>query len=180
MILGIRKEVAITDTEREEESEGIMVGKIKVGKKIIRVVGPYVNGDMEKKLSILEGWMEQKEEGVRTIIGGDFNARTGEEGGKESIEGADEWEFKRCSKDKRINKEGRKLIQSIKERGWFILNGGERGDREGNWTYSGGRGESVIDYVIVEEEAEEEIERMEIVDKIDSESSTSSGMVEGA
>ncbi|XP_011858385.1 PREDICTED: golgin subfamily A member 6-like protein 22 [Vollenhovia emeryi] len=137
MMIGIRKEVAITDTEREEESEGVMIGKVKLDKKIIRVVGAYVNGDMERKLSILEGWMEQKEEG-------------------------------RCSKDKKINKEGKKLIQSIKERGWYILNGGERGDWEGNWTYSGGIGESVIDYVIVEQESEEEIERMEIVDKIDS------------
>ncbi|XP_011861498.1 PREDICTED: golgin subfamily A member 6-like protein 1, partial [Vollenhovia emeryi] len=168
MILGVRKEVAVRETEGEEEIEGVIVGRIRGDKKIIRVVGVYVNGDMERKLDKLENWMVQKEEGIGTIIGGDFNARTGEEGGKESIEGTDGWEFRRRSRDKKLNKEGRRLTQFIKERGWFILNGGIRGDNEGNWTYTGGRGESVIDYVMVEEDIEEEIERMEVVNRIES------------
>lgn len=42
----------------------------------------YVNGDMEKKLQSLRVWMEEKEKGILTIIGGDFNARTGEKGGE--------------------------------------------------------------------------------------------------
>lgn len=33
----------------------------------------------------------------------------------------------RCSKDKKINKEGRMLIYGIRERRWFILNERERG-----------------------------------------------------
>lgn len=33
----------------------------------------------------------------------------------------------RNSRDRKVNK-GRKLIESIKERGWFILNGGVEGD----------------------------------------------------
>lgn len=39
----------------------------------------YVNRHIEQKLRKVEHWMEDKE-GLRTIIGGDFNARTGEEG----------------------------------------------------------------------------------------------------
>lgn len=35
---------------------------------------------MERKLERLKGWMEEREEEVRTIIEGDFNARTGEDG----------------------------------------------------------------------------------------------------
>lgn len=42
------------------------------------------------------------------------------------------------------------------------------GDIEGNWTYTGAKGESIIDYVLVEEEGRAEIERMEVEDMIDS------------
>jgi len=42
------------------------------------------------------------------------------------------------------------------------------GDEEGNWTYTGGRGESVIDYILGVEERREEIERLEVGDKVDS------------
>jgi exonuclease III len=99
---------------------------------------------------------------------GDFNARTGEEGGKV---GEDDWmeeEKGRRSKDKKTNKEGRKLVEFIKERGWWILNGGIRGDEEGNWTYTGGRGESVIDVILVNEEMEEDVESLEIGEQVDS------------
>lgn len=41
----------------------------------------YVNGDMERKLEELREWMEEKDKGMKTIIGGDFNAWTGSRGG---------------------------------------------------------------------------------------------------
>jgi len=58
-----------------------MGGRIKYGKDSLRIVGIYVNGDMEKKLEELKEWMKKREEGVKTIIGRDFKARTGREGG---------------------------------------------------------------------------------------------------
>lgn len=65
--------------------------------------------------------MEEKEDGTWTIIG-DFNVRTGGKGGRIGLNEEEE-EGGRNSRDRKVNK-GRKLIESIKERGWFILNGG--------------------------------------------------------
>lgn len=39
-------------------------------------MGVNVNEDMEKKLKELGEWIEEKKEGVRMVIGEDFNART--------------------------------------------------------------------------------------------------------
>lgn len=55
---------------------------------------------------------------------------------------------KRRSKDKKVNEEGRKLCRFLEEYGWSIVNGNIKGDEEGEWTFTGGRGESVIDYVM--------------------------------
>jgi len=83
-------------------------------------------------------------------------------------QGGREEGIERRSRNGKINKEGRMLVEGIREKGWFILNGETEGDEEENWTYTGGRGESVIDYVLVEEEEREEIERLEVGDKVDS------------
>jgi len=112
-------------------------------------------------------WVEEKEEGIRTIIGGDFNARIGEEGGRMEGEDWEEGEYRK-SMDKKINGERKKLIKSIRERGWWVVNGGIRGDEEGSWTYTGGRGKSVIDYVLANERIEEELMQLVIGDNIDS------------
>jgi len=111
--------------------------------------------------------MEDREEGGRILIGGDFNARTGNKGGRINKEDEEE-EIGRTSKDGKINGEGKKLIKFIREKGWAILNGEMEGDKEGEWTYTGSRGKSVIDYVIVSEEIREEIMRMEVGDQVDS------------
>jgi len=48
------------------------------------------------------------------------------------------------------------------------LNGDIKGDEEGEWTYIGGRGESVNDYIITDERARKKIERMEVESRVDS------------
>lgn len=42
------------------------------------------------------------------------------------------------------------------------------GDWEGEYTYAGARGRSVIDYIIVNETARDKIKRMEVGERIDS------------
>lgn len=61
--------------------------------------------------------MDGKEQGIRTIVGGDFNARTKREEEGVTVmgeEGMDE--SKRQSRNQKVNKEGKLLMAFIKER----------------------------------------------------------------
>lgn len=61
--------------------------------------------------------MDGRGEEVRTIIGRNFNARTGEEGGWMREEEQKVAEKGRRSKDEKINGEGRRLVECIERRG---------------------------------------------------------------
>jgi len=62
------------------------------------------------------------------------------------IERNEEERRKRNSKDGKINKEGKKLINFLKQRGWGILNGCTKGDEEGEYTFTGGKVIDVLGY----------------------------------
>lgn len=47
-----------------------------------------------------------------------------------------EEEKSRNSKDKKIDGEGKKLLEFIEKRGWEIFNGNIEGDEEGEFTYT--------------------------------------------
>lgn len=79
MILGMKKELVIKEKGQEKEVEGILTARIKYENGSWREVGVYIKGDM-KKLKEMEERMEGNRDGTRTIIGGDFNTKTGEEG----------------------------------------------------------------------------------------------------
>jgi predicted DNA-binding WGR domain protein len=49
-----------------------------------------------------------------------------------------------------------------------VLNGNKQGDEEGEWTYIGSRGEIVIDYGIVNEEAWERVEEFKVGERAES------------
>jgi len=52
--------------------------------------------------------------------------------------------------------------------GCGIFNGNTRGDEEGEFTFTGGKGDSVIDFVIGDEEVRSLFARMRIGDRVDS------------
>uniref|UniRef100_UPI00143C6B3D uncharacterized protein LOC117165271 n=1 Tax=Bombus vancouverensis nearcticus TaxID=2705178 RepID=UPI00143C6B3D len=108
---------------------------------------PIILGSRASEL--IEERVDGREEEV-VIISGDWNARTGEEGG--SINEDVGKEKNRRSKDKTINMEGRTLLK--------IINGSDKEGEER--TYIGERGNSVLDYVIGNQEATEEIIYMKI------------------
>lgn len=146
-----------------EEIGNIEINENMVERRIIhrgnrwRIIIVY-SREIKETMDIITERIEEEEEECLLIMG-DFNARTGEEGGP--IQEEEEEEYKkgrrqnRKSVDKVINREGKILMERIEERGWMILNGS--GNREGGWTYIGGAGTSVIDYVIVNEKAREAI-----------------------
>jgi len=170
MIIGIRKEMAKEKEERKTEKEGIIEGVVKVGKEKWRIIGAYVKKNIDEYLTIMEKWMEEKREGEKVIIGGDFNVRTGREGGAKKREGNYKSGKKksRKSKDKKSNRKGRKIVEKIEEWGWSIWNGNTIEDEEGEYTFTGGKGKTVIDYVIGDEETRGTIKKMKIGDKVDS------------
>jgi hypothetical protein len=56
----------------------------------------------------------------------------------------------------------------IEENGWEVLNGNKRGDEEGELIYVGSRGETVIDYAIVNEAAWERVKEFKVGERVDS------------
>lgn len=170
LVIGIKWKLVEKGEEIKVNSEGIIIKKVKVEKEKWRIIGVYINRDIEGKLQRVRDWGEGKKERRLTVIGGDFNARTGEEGGGVGEREMDDEDRKkvRRSKDGRVNREGRVLVEFIGERGWSIFNGVVKGDEEGEYTYTGGRGNTVIDYVIGDEEVKDKVGRLVVEKKVDS------------
>lgn len=57
------------------------------------------------------------------------------------------------------------MVEFLEERGWMIYNGATRGDEKREFTFTGGKGNTVIDYVIRNREVKE---RLRIGDSVDS------------
>lgn len=115
--MGIKKELLEGETKIETEKEEFMIGRVNKGGERWRIIDVYVREGVEKAVQELEQWTEVEEEGVITIMG-DFNARTGKERGR-MVMGEEQMgmEGTRNSKDRKINKEGRRRIEFLEEKG---------------------------------------------------------------
>jgi hypothetical protein len=165
-------EPAVRTSTRGRASGGFLVG---IGKNIFERVGVSpikhgmlveVEGKREESFCIFfcyrqasmqkikADWtglvMEKIEEGYEIVMVGDWNARVGGLGGEVD----ESWEIldvdsrglaDRSSKDARINRDGMTLMKWMTEMGFTILNGRTEDDKEGEWTHTDYRGNSVID-----------------------------------
>lgn len=168
MLLELRKEIEeIKEEKRMEAEKGRIKCKKRIGEERWRIIGVYVKYDIDKNMEDLKDRMEEGEKRVRSMIGGDFNARIGEEGWWIEEDGEEMEGRGRRSKDKKINGEGRKL-EYIEKRGWTILNGNVKRNEEEEFTYTRGKGETIIDYVLGEEKIRDKVERLEVGERVDS------------
>ncbi|KAJ3656200.1 hypothetical protein Zmor_015296 [Zophobas morio] len=152
IVMGIRKEMQELEKGSNNKS-GIMKKVIQLDNNRWEIIIVYIKKMEETKINIEKETKEKGDEKI--LLEGDFNARLGD---KEARIIDKEKGEKRGSKDKANNKEGKILWKIIEEMGWEILNG----NKEGKWTYIGARGESIIDYGIVNEEAWDEIESFKV------------------
>jgi len=140
-----------------------------------RIITVY-SQNIEEMLDSLMEEIEEEKEGY-LMIGGDYNARTGNEGGPIVTDKKKGKEIRR-SRDKVMNREGRIMVNKLKERGWMILNGSF--DKEGEWTYIGEQGLSVIDYVVTNDKAIEEVKKVKEGNRIESDHAPLEVELEGA
>lgn len=167
MLTGIRKTLRVKNVEKEKRDMINM--KIEIEEENWRIISVYNRMGKKDYLKSLE---EEIERGGwrKIIIGGDFNARTAELGSITWNENGneEEEEEKRRSKDKTLNRQGKDLIEEIEELGLGIMNGNKRGDEEGEMTYVGRNGNSVIDYAICNVEAWDEVRNMKVGNRAES------------
>ena len=83
-------------------------------------------------------WASLKEEtkvvpGRGLIIGGDFNCRIGQRGGRKTDVEGDE---RRMSKNNICNEEGKEMLKWIDETAMHVLHENIDGDEEGEYTYN--------------------------------------------
>lgn len=162
MLTGIRKTLKVKKIRKENRD--IISMDMDIEGEDWKIISVYNRMGKKEYLKSLEGETE-KGGWKKLIIGGDFNARTEEQGSIAWNE--NEEEESRSSKDKIINRQGKDLLAHIEQQGFGIMNGNIRED-EGKMTFIRKKGSSVIDYAICNAEAQEEINKMEIGDTAES------------
>lgn len=163
IIVGVRCEIKIEGVEVCEES--IATVKVKLGRETW-IIEVYINGDLESNWKRMREWIDRTGE-ERIILGGDFNARTAERGGRLGEENERGWN-RRKEVEGQKGEQGR--IEAVKiagrDRAGYLE--WECRGRSGRRIYvRRGAGCSVIDYVIGEEEDVRKLRRM-IGDRIES------------
>lgn len=67
-----------------------------------------------------------------------------------------------------MNRKGQRLLEFLEKRGLGIYNGIIQRDEEREFTFTRGRGNSVIDYMMGDEEVKERVIKMRVGERVDS------------
>lgn len=138
MLMEIRKKLIEQSTEMEIQEKGIVMRYVRQDRKKWRVVGVHVSKDIEKKLQEVEQRIENKRQRFKTILGEDFNARTAKESKIVEKEKMEKKGRGRRSKDRKIDKKGKILLDFIEKKGGGFSMGRYRGMEESIRSQKGG------------------------------------------
>lgn len=70
MIMGIKWEIVEKGVQIETQIEGKIVGRLRTEKERLRIVGVYVNSDLERIFQNMRKWVEEREEGMVKLLEG--------------------------------------------------------------------------------------------------------------
>lgn len=153
LVMGIKKEHSFSGywDDKEQSLNGVSVVLNGVD---IDIVGVYNRNGLRKIKDVLDPRLEQTRN-KRSLILGDWNARTGKISGRES-------------RDTTEDKEGVEFVDWMEDCGYEILNGRTNGDWNGEITHVDYRSHSVIDYATANEEMREYIDSFRVGNKTQS------------
>lgn len=98
------------------------------------------------------------------LAGEDLNVRIGE---KDTYYGFEETS-KRASRDLKTNNRAEIVLEMLNNKDWMVMNGRPPGDERDEFTFTGARGSSVIDYVIYNRKVWDATQKFEVEERVDS------------
>lgn len=109
---------------------------------------PLLHSNTFDKLEEIINNLENQFPDTHILVGGDFNTRIGllNIAEEDEIEGTKLWDS-RHSKDTKLDPYALELLDIMNEQSFLVLNGRSVSDREGEFTFVGPNGTSVIDLV---------------------------------
>jgi len=137
IITGARKGMEEINVEEMKAINRIQERRLRLEGRFWRIISIYNNSSMKSERREIEEML------------GDFNARIGKQGKR--IEEEEDEEPWRNSKDEEVNNERKELL--VENSTWNIGNGNMRGHKNGELTYIGGTGESMVNYVLMNQKA---------------------------
>lgn len=104
--------------KKENEGEKMVEIKGRLWEDWWKIVGVYVNNDLEKKLNKLKKWTKKRVQNTKVLIGGNFIARMrGKESRVKGLNEEEEIEEKQKTKDSKVNREVRTLCKFLADQG---------------------------------------------------------------
>jgi hypothetical protein len=156
----------VIEEKRKEKGveEGCLERNLQIGNEWWKIITVY-RKEMRTTTRRVENTMKKDREKCM-LVEGDFNGRIEERRARNWEEVKGDGKIK--TKDKVENEEGKRLMEWIEENGWEVLNGNKQGNEGGELTYVGSRGETLIDYAIVNEAAWERVDKFKVGERVDS------------